>query len=321
MHKTQLPNDTKQIQLSPICNIGEGGWISAFPTQNDGFLIVKDGVVFDENLNPITFANFKTAHRIQPTYVQRFSNGDYLLVEARQTTKHPNAFVCDKNGKYLNSFKLGDAINKIIIDKLDRIWVGYFDEGVFGGSEISKHGLNRFDKNGRLEYSFMCDGLVIDDCYNLNINAHNEAIIAPYSKPKVAIIEGQNARIICENTIGDVPFGLFANDDFIAKIGTGFDKNDPMGEWEDLAYSKHDLMTGVTTYGPMYDKLDENRFDIYESSITIINRHTNEAKLIQVFDENGNILSLRNCNNYQNRALISSNGKIYSIEFDETFMI
>lgn len=312
-----MPDDKIEIQLCPISNIGEGGWACAFPMQNGSFLIVKDGLVYDECQNPIIFSEYKTAHKIQPNYVQRFSNGDYLLVEARETKKHPNAFICDKNGKFLRAFKIGDAVNKLIVDAKDRIWVGYFDEGVFGGSEISQYGLNRFDKNGRLEYSFMCDGLNIDDCYNLNIDAHNNAIIAPYSKPKIAIIDGQNAKIICENTIGDVPFGLFVNDEYIAKIGAGFDKNDPEGKMEELDFLSYDLTNNAIITGPMFDNLDENRFEIYNSCITIINRQNENVKLVQIFDEENEILSLRNCNCYQDRALICSNGKIYSLEFQK----
>lgn len=274
-------------------------------------------MVFDEKQNQIRFSDFKTAHKIHPNYAQRFSNGDYLLAEAREATKYPNAFVCDHSGKFLRAFKLGDAINKLIIDSKDRIWVGYFDEGVFGGSEISQYGLNRFDKNGRLEYSFKYAGLDIDDCYNLNIDAHNNAIIAPYSKPKIAIIDGQNAKIICENTIGYVPFGLFINDEYIAKIGAGFDKNDPEGKMEELDFLSYDLTNNAITSGPMFDKLDENRFEIYNSCITIINRQNENVKLVQVFDEENKILSLRNCNCYQDRALICSNGKIYSLEYQK----
>ncbi len=274
-------------------------------------------MVFDEKQNQIRFSDFKTAHKIHPNYVQRFSNGDYLLAEARETTKYPNAFVCNHSGKFLRAFKLGDAINKLIIDSKDRIWVGYFDEGVFGDSKISRFGLNRFDKNGNLEYSFECDGLFIDDCYNLNIDANDNAIIAPYSKPKIAIIEGDKACIINENTLGDVPFGLFINDVYIAKIGAGFDKNDPKGEWGNFDYLSIDLTNNSINTGPLYDKLDENRFEIYASCITIINRENEYTKLVQVFDENDEILSLRNCNCYQHCALICANGKIYSLQFHD----
>ena len=239
------------------------------------------------------------------------------MAEARETTKYPNAFVCDNSGKFLRAFKFGDAINKLIIDSKDRIWVGYFDEGVFGDFELSRSGLNRFDKDGKLEYSFKCDGLFIDDCYNLNIDANDNAIIAPYSKPEIAIIEGDKARIIGGNYIGDVPFGLFVNDDYIAKIGVGFDKNDPKSELEKLDYLSIDLTNNSINEGPLFDKLDENRFEIYASCITIINRKNEYTKLVQVFDENDEILSLRNCNCYHDCALISANGKIYSLQLQE----
>lgn len=92
-----------------------------------------------------------------------------------------NAFVLDPTGKCLNSFHGGSSIMDVQCDTQNRIWISYFDEGVFGN-----HGWNSPGPSGLGSGGLVClseDGTVlwshnnmeiaperfIDDCYALNV--------------------------------------------------------------------------------------------------------------------------------------------------------
>lgn len=64
--------------------------------------------------------------------VDRFTDGRWLVVGSR-TGSEPNARVLTPGGALLDRIMLGDGVGHIAIDDRDRIWVGWFDEGIFGG--------------------------------------------------------------------------------------------------------------------------------------------------------------------------------------------
>jgi hypothetical protein len=115
--------------------------------------------------------------------VQTFADGAVLVVAPR--CKHFNDGTCELNARVFSSsrsvdFCLGDGIEHIQIDGLGRIWVGYFDEGVFGnfgwgpidGPEpIGSPGLVCFDRTGANIWEFDApSGLdQIADCYAMNV--------------------------------------------------------------------------------------------------------------------------------------------------------
>ena len=105
--------------------------------------------------------------------VQPLANGGLLIADSLGSTHGPpNAHVIGPDGRVQRSMVLGDAIEHMLVDKLDRVWVGYFDEGVFGNS-IASSGLVRFDlTTGEPDWSFHPpEGSdFIADCYALNID-------------------------------------------------------------------------------------------------------------------------------------------------------
>jgi hypothetical protein len=110
--------------------------------------------------------------------IDRFADGRWLVVGAR-TRGGANARVIGADGGELDRFMLGDGIEQVAIDQSDRIWVGWFDEGVFGneswrvpGQEWppSGHGLACFADDGALLMapSWPSEAGYVADCYALN---------------------------------------------------------------------------------------------------------------------------------------------------------
>ncbi|MGO4569647.1 hypothetical protein AB4Z52_32535 [Rhizobium sp. 2YAF20] len=90
-----------------------------------------------------------------------------------------NAHLFDANGKVLESFHAGSSISDIQGDSAGRIWISYFDEGVFGN-----HGWNGPGPAGLGSGGLVCVDIAghihwqhnhpeaeryIDDCYALNV--------------------------------------------------------------------------------------------------------------------------------------------------------
>jgi len=99
---------------------------------------------------------------------QRFQDGTHEL----------NARVYDRTGTLKREFLLGDGIEHVQIDAPGNIWVGYFDEGVYGnfgwpiGGTIGAAGLSCFSATGEKLWDFSPpEGFdYISDCCALNVS-------------------------------------------------------------------------------------------------------------------------------------------------------
>ena len=45
---------------------------------------------------------------------------------------HPNAVLYDADGQVVSEHVLGDGIGHALADSAGQVWVGYFDEGIYG---------------------------------------------------------------------------------------------------------------------------------------------------------------------------------------------
>ncbi|WP_143228171.1 hypothetical protein [Actinomadura meyerae] len=131
-----------------------------------------------------TIRDFPLAH---PT-VQPLPDGRILAVGARARWREAgpdrNAIVYSAEGTALAAETFGDGIEHVFTTATGHIWVGYFDEGVFGnygsgGAEgpgpIGSSGIVRFSPDLKIDWHFpsgMNDpwGMIID-CYALNVGA------------------------------------------------------------------------------------------------------------------------------------------------------
>lgn len=110
----------------------------------------------------------------------RLPGGDWVIANPRCAPGENNAAVISGSDSARRDFCLGDGIQHLQCDEQGTIWVGYFDEGIFGNfgwgsagrpDPIGRHGLIRFGADGTPIWAFDSEALglpFIDDCYALN---------------------------------------------------------------------------------------------------------------------------------------------------------
>lgn len=110
--------------------------------------------------------------------VDRFDDGRWLVVARR--TGSDNARLLAPDGQLLARFMLGDGIAHVGVDHHNRIWVGWFDEGVSGNDgwrvpneewPPSSQSIGLFSADGDYKGlpAFPKSLEIIADCYALNI--------------------------------------------------------------------------------------------------------------------------------------------------------
>src|SRR5262249_35994660 len=109
-----------------------------------------------------------------------------------------NACVYEADGRPAASFHTGDGVADVQATREGRIWVSYFDEGVFGDTPLSRHGLVCLDLRGSAVFRFgdLADDVVrsMADCYALNVCSGKEVWLCYYTDfPLVELMEGRLA--------------------------------------------------------------------------------------------------------------------------------
>lgn len=123
--------------------------------------------------------------------IQRFSDGRWLVVESRTPQGHQkNASILSPDlTQHLTTFAVGDAVENVLIDQTDQIWVGYFDE--------NPDGLKRFSQTGEVEYDFnRSSGHNIFDLYAMTMGSKGELWICPYTGFYLARLADDAAKIV-----------------------------------------------------------------------------------------------------------------------------
>lgn len=120
--------------------------------------------------------------------VDIFPDGKILVAGRRcawrdQDDYDLNGAVFDPNTGMLSRILLGDGINSAYVDALGRIWVAYFDEGIFGNfgwgipgpKPVGSPGLVCFSELGEKIWEYPEDDAMAD-CYALNVSDAEAAI-------------------------------------------------------------------------------------------------------------------------------------------------
>lgn len=99
---------------------------------------------------------------------QPLPGGRVLMVAARGGT----AVVFDADGQPVHQGNLGDGIEHVRTTPAGQVWVGYFDEGVYGNDPVAHHGIVRFTDDLQPDWTYPFDSGFgpVDDCYALTID-------------------------------------------------------------------------------------------------------------------------------------------------------
>lgn len=119
--------------------------------------------IFDGNTESDVALMPSGAHPV----VDRMPDGQWLVAGSRAKEGEQNGRVHAPDGRLERQMILGDAIENLLCSPDGTIWVGYFDEGVFGGPNedgswpVSSGGIVQFDASGSPLWSF--NGQVRED--------------------------------------------------------------------------------------------------------------------------------------------------------------
>jgi hypothetical protein len=165
--------------------------------------------------------------------VQPLPHGRVLIVGARchRRPEGPerNAVVYDADGRVELEQTLGDGIEHVLTTGSGAIWVGYFDEGVFGnygwgtplGAEpVGAPGLIRFAPDLQVDWRFPFDGHpwdAISDCYALNVDGEI-AWTCYYTDFPVVRVDGDTLTG-WHNPLGTAPKALVVGDRTVGLYG------------------------------------------------------------------------------------------------------
>jgi len=161
-----------------------------------GWWVDKSGCVIIDCFDgePITVPP-AISEKFRYPIVQRFGDGRWLIVDARTRSRGENAVIYSSHFEAVEAFHVGDAIEQILIDDQDRIWVGYFDES--GGV-----GLIRYSETGEATYNFnQSSGFNIFDLYAMTTDSRGDVWVYPYTDFFLAKISGaDDAEIVLSNS-------------------------------------------------------------------------------------------------------------------------
>jgi hypothetical protein len=104
--------------------------------------------------------------------IDRLPDGSWVVVSARADAEDANAIILSPDGRPSHSFAAGDGIEHVRCAADGSIWIGYFDEGIFGGT-LGAGGIVRFGRNGQPLWTYNDEARggksFIDDCYAMTL--------------------------------------------------------------------------------------------------------------------------------------------------------
>lgn len=172
------------------------------------------------DLSPTT----ESYHAMQP-----LPYGQWLLVRGRATGwTDRNAHVYESDGTPGLAFHAGDGIADVQSTERGRVWVSYFDEGVFGDNPLGQSGLVCFDQHGEPAFRLgdQPDSILksMADCYALNVCSDRETWLYFYTDfPLVRLFDGKVAGSWQIPIAGSHAFAL--NEDRVL-LGGSYDRRD-----------------------------------------------------------------------------------------------
>lgn len=162
--------------------------------------------------------------------VQTLPDKTYLVVAARCELQaegpEDNALIFAEDGSVVARGCLGDGIEHVQTDEAGTIWVGYFDEGIFGNlgwgerggpPPLGSPGIVRWSTGFEKLWEFKHEGTYIDDCYALNV-ASDGVWASSYSDSPIIRIDAGRVRVFSTSDLSG-PKGVVAEGSRVGVLG------------------------------------------------------------------------------------------------------
>ncbi|MGD1220925.1 hypothetical protein AB9Q10_21135 [Streptomyces krungchingensis] len=148
---------------------------------------VEDGLPHETRLGPL---------RARFPLLDALPDGGFVVADARSRPGDEQVQVLDALGRPSWTFRVGDAVEHLLTDESGDLWVGHFDEGVYGDDELARPGLRRWSRTGEPLWSYhpVHGGGEISDCYALNVGARSAWACAYTDFALLEIAAGREAR-------------------------------------------------------------------------------------------------------------------------------
>ncbi|WP_406503600.1 hypothetical protein [Streptomyces sp. NBC_01602] len=169
----RLPHRYQGLHMmsSTVDAYGRAHWLLAEHTPQPGASDPYDATVVTADSGRM-YETHLSAVQLNCPAVDALPDGGFVLADSRSTIDQQHVQVFDALGRSSWTFRTGDAIAHLIADEAGDLWVGYFDEGVYGKDSLSHPGLRRWSSTGEPLWSFSPGPGLIDmsDCGALNVD-------------------------------------------------------------------------------------------------------------------------------------------------------
>jgi hypothetical protein len=162
--------------------------------------------------------------------VQPLPDGEFLVVGGRCAWRpegpERNALVVGNDGSVNRTGTIGDGIEHMLVDEAGEIWVGYFDEGIFGnfgwgnpGPEpLGSPGIVRWSPHFEKLWEYQAvDDYWLADCYALNVGP-DRTWACPYTDFPIIEIDSVRTNVHLTTDVSG-PRGLLVAGEDVALIG------------------------------------------------------------------------------------------------------
>lgn len=182
-----------------------------------------------ESLAPVHVAIVEDLSVAHPL-VQPLPGGEFLVVGGRCAWRpdgpERNALIVDSDGRIQRTGTLGDGIEHMLVDDNGEIWVGYFDEGIFGNFGWGNPGPEPLGSPGIVRWSLQfekvweyqaVDDYWLADCYALNVGS-DRIWACPYTDFPILEIVSDRATVRATTDVSG-PRGLLVAGENVALMG------------------------------------------------------------------------------------------------------
>ncbi len=188
--------------------------------------------------------------------IDALSDGFVVANARNRQLDAPNLRVIDSTGSTRTAFAVGDAIEHLLVDSSDNIWIGYFDESelLIPGTRqnVAPAGLARWRPDGELSWLQGNEGLFWLDCYALNVGRHL-TWACPYTDFPLVTLDRTGVRTITPTSVQGAR-GLLVVGNTVAFLGSYADSRyinhqpQPGGRFTiPLAHPDEDQLTVLRT--------------------------------------------------------------------------